>query len=85
MIKTFILFNRRISISIIKFLDSVFGPVGHHQTYFFELLQNSYDEYTVLEIGGTDRPIFKKEDIGYYIGLDIEKNFKFENFYWYFQ
>lgn len=81
MIRSFVKLNRKFSDRTIKYFDSVFGTISDSERFFYSNFQQSYTNATVLEIGGTGRPIFKKEDIGHYIGLDIDTSFDFEEKY----
>ncbi|OOG67955.1 methyltransferase domain-containing protein [Algoriphagus sp. A40] len=81
MIRYFVQLNRNASNSIIKYLDSILGSISDSEKYFYSQFQKSYINSTVLEIGGTGRPIFRKDDIGDYIGLDIDTSFDFKEKY----
>lgn len=81
MIRAFVQLNRKLSNSIINYLDSILGSISDSEKYFYSQFSSSYKNSTVLEIGGTVRPIFKKEEIGRYIGLDIDTNFDYSEKY----
>lgn len=81
LIKNFILLNKSLSFKISKFLDKKFGSNKCELDYFEYINKLQIDSLTVLELGGTKRPIFNKEDVKYYIGLDIDSDFHWEKYY----
>ena len=81
MIRAFIKFNRNLSNQLIERFDSVFGSISNSEQFFYSQFEKSYINSTVLEIGGTKRPIFKKDDVKNYIGLDIDTSFDYKEKY----
>lgn len=79
--KKIIQWNRDTSRKLINRIESTFGTVGGVDKYFKSQIAGNIKEKTVLEIGGTSRPLFSKDQVKNYIGLDIDRNFDFNNYY----
>lgn len=80
-LKKIISWNRKFSKILIKKIESILGTVGGVENYFKSQITGDFQDKTVLEIGGTSRPLFKKDEVKNYIGLDIDKDFDFNNYY----
>lgn len=82
MVRSFIKWNRKISARVRKFMDQNLGKIDGQEAYFYSIIYSpDIKKRSVLEIGGTQRPVFNKEDIPYYVGMDIDKTFDWENYY----
>lgn len=81
MLKKIIQINRNITQVFVDYFNKFFGSISDWEIYFYNQFNSSYQDSTVLEIGGTSRPIFQKEHIGEYIGLDIDENFNYKDKY----
>jgi len=82
MFSRFVNFNRKISSSTLKFLTDLFGVSNKCEIDYYDYLKKiDISNLTVLELGGTQRPIFNKSEVKQYIGLDIDKDFNWENHY----
>jgi hypothetical protein len=78
----FVRLNKKISELTFDFFTCTWGPANKCEfDYYNHLKQFEFSTLTVLELGGTQRPIFKKSEVKHYIGLDIDKNFSWENHY----
>lgn len=82
MIKKLIAINKLLSEKTHIWFNNTFGLIDQCENYYYNvIMKKDLKELTVIEIGGTQRPIFKKRDIKKYIGLDIDENFNWENHY----
>ena len=82
MIKRLIAINRRISRKVGTWTNNFFGQIDDCEEIFDkEVKQYQLKNVEVLEIGGTQRPYFIKEEVKYYVGLDIDENFNWERYY----
>ncbi|REG77483.1 class I SAM-dependent methyltransferase [Algoriphagus antarcticus] len=78
----FINLNKKASLATYKLFSHLFGPANKCELDYYDYLkQFEFSTLTVLELGGTQRPIFNKSEVKQYIGLDIDKDFNWENHY----
>jgi len=82
MLSKFISYNRSLSNKLLLFLNKHLGAIDNSEIYFYSQF-NSVDitHSKILEIGGTQRPLFKKNEMLYYAGLDIDNNFDWMKIY----
>lgn len=82
MINTFIKINKRLSDKFFSWINKKISPIDFSEDYFYKEL-NSINTLTscVLEIGGTQCPLFKNAELKFYAGLDIDSNFNWQEFY----
>ena len=79
-IKSFVDTNRKITKFFVNICSEKFGEIDKSEETFYRILSGSvYD--CVIEIGGANRPLFKKQDLKHYIGIDIDKSFEWELIY----
>lgn len=78
----FVNLNKNVSLATFRLFAHLFGPANKCEFDFYEYLkQFKFSTLTVLELGGTQRPIFNISEVKKYIGLDIDKDFIWENHY----
>jgi|GEM_PF-5153271 len=70
-------FNRLITKKVVDLFGYLFGRIDNCELYFFTELNNlNLKGQTVLELGGTWRPLLKKGDDFKYFGIDIDDSFR---------
>jgi hypothetical protein len=78
----FINLNRQLTNKFICFMNSKFGSIDYSEKYFYDELSKIYkSQSSVLELGGANRPLLSKTEVGYYIGIDVDNNVRHENIY----
>ena len=82
MIKNFVKINRDISTWVLVQVKKLLGEIDNSENIFIEEI-NSIDLLSsrVLEIGGSQRPLFNKSDILFYVGLDVDSKFDWAKYY----
>lgn len=73
-IKAFIHLNVRISETFNTLFPNNFQDQHHYELLYREV--SNYTNYKVCEVGGIDRPMFKKDYFLQYDGLDLDHNNK---------
>jgi hypothetical protein len=74
--------NKNLSIATSHFFTKLLGPSNKCELDYYKYLnQLDISSQTVMELGGTQRPIFNKSEVKQYIGLDIDEDFIWENHY----
>ena len=82
MLKKFIYYNRRISTIFLDFLNESVGHIDNCEDFFYRQFKaEELADYRVLEIGGTQRPLFSKDKMRHYAGLDIDNKFDWKEIY----
>ncbi len=71
----FIELNKRISRSLLKLEEDI-------DQIFIEKIRNaSFNSAVIIELGGVSRPVLSLSDKYEYIGIDIDSNFVFDQYY----
>jgi hypothetical protein len=79
-LKQFIVINRSITKMFVDHCSRWFGSIDDSENEFYgELKKFSYK--SVIEIGGANRPLFRKDDLQEYIGIDIDRSFETNSIY----
>ncbi len=80
MLSKFVDINRCITRKFLEGFSKVFGALEDPEKDFLKMLgEHSYK--SVIEIGGANRPLFKKEALEKYVGIDIDKTFDWKPIY----
>ncbi len=72
--------NRSIVSRFVSFCGNQWGRCDESERNFFDAV-GTCQQGRVLEIGGANRPLFRKEDTREYIGIDIDHSFDWEPIY----
>jgi len=63
-------------------MNSKFGSIDYSEFFFYEVLSSiSKPKSTVLELGGANRPLLSKDEVGFYIGIDVDSGINHEKIY----
>ena len=81
MIKKIIYYNRELTRLFMDLFNYMFGKINNCEDYFFSHINNEFKSKTILELGGTNRPLFSKSKVNNYIGIDIDKTFNSKDVY----
>lgn len=80
MFKKFISINRGITNKFVNQCSSLFGDIDGAEKEFYDALY-SHSWSRVIKIGGANRPLFNKNKLNKYIGIDIDGGFLWEPIY----
>ncbi len=82
MIRKFVQINRKIGEKYLELSRKLFGRIDNCEDYFNEEMGklDKHDK-TIIELGGTWRPLFGKNNGFHYVGIDIDKDFKWHELY----
>ncbi len=72
--------NRSVVSRFVSFCGNQWGRFDESEDVFFQAAGTN-ERGRVLEIGGANRPLFRKEDTNEYIGIDIDQSFDWEPVY----
>jgi len=81
MLKKIIYCNRELTSLFVNIFNNMFGEINNCEDYFYSLINNKFTSKTILELGGTNRPLFKKSKENNYIGIDIDTTFNSKDVY----
>ena len=81
MIKSFIHYNRKLTSLFVGFFNDMFGHIDNCEEVFYSYLNTEIKSKTIVELGGTNRPLFSKSTISNYIGMDIDETFNGDEVY----
>lgn len=81
MVKKIVSYNRKLTRLFVDLFNYMFGNIDDCEDYFFSYLKNDFKSKTILELGGTNRPLFIKPEVGNYIGIDIDESFDSKDVY----
>jgi len=59
MLKKIIYCNRELTSLFVNIFNNMFGEINNCEDYFYSLINNKFTSKTILELGGTNRPLFK--------------------------
>ncbi|MBT4709059.1 MAG: methyltransferase domain-containing protein [Flavobacteriaceae bacterium] len=71
----FIYYNRKLTSLFVDLFNSMFGDIDNCEEVFYSYLNIEFKSKTILELGGTNRPLFSKSKVNNYIGIDIDATF----------
>jgi len=60
MVKKIVSYNRKLTRLFVDLFNYMFGNIDDCEDYFFSYLKNDFKSKTILELGGTNRPLFIK-------------------------
>ena len=78
--KKIIYYNRKLTSLFVDLFNKVFGKINNSEDYFYSHI-NNLNQKTILELGGTNRPLFSKSKVNNYIGIDIDETFNSKDVY----
>ena len=81
MVKKIISYNRKITRLFVDLFNYMFGNIDDCEDYFFSQIKKYSKSKTILELGGTNRPLFTKSKVSNYIGIDVDKSFNSKDVY----
>lgn len=71
--RKFIQWNREVTHQFVSWCSSVFGSIDDCERDFFREIHR-VQARRVIELGGANRPVFRRADLGEYIGIDIDSS-----------
>ena len=81
MVKKIIYYNRKLTSLFVDLFNYIFGNISNYEDIFFSYINNNFKSKVILELGGTNRPLFSKSKVNNYIGIDIDETFNSKDVY----
>jgi len=79
--KKIIYYNRKLTSLFVDLFNNMFGKIDNCEDFFYSHIKNEFKSKTILELGGTNRPLFSKYEVNNYIGIDIDETFNSKDVY----